>query len=238
MSRLGIVYLWISLWLGVYFNLWLMHSFQVDLHDLRQRAAAARTPEPGVATERHASPPRRAQTELSDDGVLFSPLLVYHKLGRDTDVKVFGRTLSEPSARGDKAALGAAEPRDSAPPWPRPALPPAAPAALYGSPLRGRRSAVANFKALTHLKLKGESKSPTERPSPRSMPCPPGLAAKRNPRERSGAVTAALRSQRFISDFIFPLSLSLFLPLVLVPCVRSLPGTMCSPAVGELKIQR
>lgn len=56
LSRLGIVYLWISLWLRVYFNLWLMHSFKVDLHDLRQRAKAARNPKSTVATKRHASP--------------------------------------------------------------------------------------------------------------------------------------------------------------------------------------
>lgn len=103
MSRLGIVYLWISLWLRVYFNLWLMHSFKVDLHDLRQRAKAARNPKSNVATKRHTSPLARVQRELSDDGLLSSPLLVYHKLGCDIHFKVFGITLSKPSARRDKA---------------------------------------------------------------------------------------------------------------------------------------
>lgn len=103
MSRLGIVYLWISLWLRVYFNLWLMHSFKVDLHDLRQRATAARNPKPNVATKRHTSPLLRVQTELADDGLPPPSSLVYHEFGCDINFKVFRITLSKPPAWRDKA---------------------------------------------------------------------------------------------------------------------------------------
>lgn len=138
---------------------------------------------------------------------------MYHELGRDIDSKVFGITLSRAlpaEIRRRRRLLGTAPRRGRA---------------RHGR--RRSRSFVcspqpspANFKALTHLKLRAEPTSATKPPSPFSIPRLSGLSARRNPHEHLGAMTAALRSQRFISDFIFPL----FLPLVLVPYVQYLPA--------------
>ncbi|EOB00256.1 hypothetical protein Anapl_08749 [Anas platyrhynchos] len=76
---------------------------KVDLHDLRQRATAARNPKPNVATKRHTSPLLRVQTELADDGLPPPSSLVYHEFGCDINFKVFRITLSKPPAWRDKA---------------------------------------------------------------------------------------------------------------------------------------
>lgn len=125
---------------------------------------------------------------------------MYHELGRDIDFKVFGITLSRalPAEIRRRRLLGTAPRRGRA---------------RHGR--RRSRSFVcspqpspANFKALTHFKLRAEPTSTTKLLSPFSIPRLSGLSARRNPREHLGAMTAALRSQRFISDFIFPLFLS------------------------------
>lgn len=176
---------------------------------------------------------------------------MYHKLGCDLNFKVFRITLSLASARRDKAPPERGSPPDSAPPWPEPALPPprrqlcaASAPAQRGTAQHStaQHSFVANFKAVTHLKLNGEFKSTTKLSSPFCIPCLLGLSVKRNPREHSGVMTAAPCSHGFffffrILFFLSP-SLSLVLPLVLVPYAQYLPSTMCSPAVGDLKIQR
>lgn len=138
---------------------------------------------------------------------------MYQELGRDIDFKVFGRTLSEGSAGRDKAAAAA------------PGTAPRRGRARYSG--RGSRSFVCSRSRARPTSERSPTsnsarnqRAPPKLPSPSSIPRLSGLSARRNPRERFGAMTAALRSQRFISDFIFPL----FLPLVLVPYVQYLPA--------------